>query len=159
MSLADSRRHNESAVKNNTQPLINNKYVPLVKDGANRKKVTMKHSISNPIVESFVHVTGVRPSNQGLQITDYTDNVDPRLRKLLQVAGLNENILANPKQRAEIYAFVNKNDVLQNVDVKSILPFLNFFKINSRRSLNFLNFSIAFFIKQTPCISAKLQKI
>ena len=82
------------------------------KKSKDKQKLT-KLDIGTPSVESFVHVTGVKPSTQGFQMVDNTDQINPLLRDFLQVAGLSESILSNPQQKEEIYRFIEDNNALE----------------------------------------------
>merc|ERR1712150_272551 len=82
--------------------------------GTKDKQKLTKLDIGTP--SSFVHVTGVKPSTQGFQMVDNTDQLDPLLREFLQVAGLSESILSNPQQKEEIYKFVEDNKVLESME-------------------------------------------
>lgn len=94
------------------------KYFTLGRRKNKEKQKLTKLDIGTPSVESFVHVTGVRPSTQGFQMVDNTDQINPLLREFLQVAGLNESILSNPQQKEEIYKFIEDNQVLENMEYR-----------------------------------------
>lgn len=90
------------------------KYFTIGRKKNKEKPKLTKLDIGTP--SSFVHVTGVKPSTQGFQMVDNTDQIDPLLREFLQVAGLSESILSNPEQREEIYQFVEDNKVLESME-------------------------------------------
>ena len=64
-----------------------------------------KADISTPA--NFVHVSGVKDG----KMVENTDAVDPAIRDFLHIAGLSDNVLADPKKKEEIYSFVKSNDV------------------------------------------------
>lgn len=90
------------------------KYFTIGRKKTKDKQKLTKLDIGTP--SSFVHVTGVKPSTQGFQMVDNTDQIDPLLREFLQVAGLSESILSNPQQKEEIYKFVEDNKVLESME-------------------------------------------
>ena len=92
------------------------KYFTIGRKKNKEKQKLTKLDIGTP--SSFVHVTGVKPSTQGFQMVDNTDQIDPLLREFLQVAGLSESILSNPEQKEEIYRFVEDNNVLESMEQK-----------------------------------------
>lgn len=106
--LVEMRKHNESQIQaSNAQPT---NYSPF----SFRKWLTgdmspAKRVIGNPVAGSFVHVTGIKPSGQGLQMIDNTGKIDPKLKEFLRVAGLSESILQDPNKTDEIIDFVNNN--------------------------------------------------
>ena len=80
-----------------------------------RKKNNETLEIGTP--SSFSHVIGVKSSTKGFQMVGDTDAIDPLLRAFLHVAGLSVSILSNPKQKHEIYKFVEDKNVLGNIRV------------------------------------------
>ena len=112
VNLAEKRKENQRARKSSN---VREKYFTLGKKKGTKTRLD-KQDISAPSVESFIHVTGVRPSEQGFQMVDNMQYIDPRLREFLQVAGLDESILANPQQKEEIYKFVEDNKVFENIE-------------------------------------------
>lgn len=87
VSLADRKKENERDRKIHNQD--ESKFWTLRNKKSSKAKPKLtKYDIGAPTADSFIHVTGVRPSDQGFQMVDNTQHVDPRLRKFLEVAGL-----------------------------------------------------------------------
>ncbi len=70
------------------------------KDNQQRRKIR-KAEIGAPT--AFVHVSGIKASSDGFETVDNLDEVDPRIREFLKVAGLSDNILSDSKAKREIY--------------------------------------------------------
>ena len=58
---------------------------------------------------NFVHVAGMKATQNGFQMVDQTKNVDTQIVKFLKLAGLDETVLENPDKRKEIQEFVDRN--------------------------------------------------
>jgi len=70
---------------------------------------------------NFVHVDGVRHTSKGFEkvsdvVDDVVDETEKKVSKFLQVAGLSTKVLEDSARREEIYDFVEKFDVLYEID-------------------------------------------
>ena len=72
---------------------------------------------------NFVHLEGIKTSNMGFKMVNNSKNVnanDERIKQFLSLAGLDEKVLEDPDQREEIYAFVDENDVLHEMEEMAV---------------------------------------
>ena len=72
---------------------------------------------------NFVHLEGIKTSNEGFKMVNNSKNVnenDERIKQILSLAGLDEKVLEDPEQREEIYAFVDENDVLHEMEEMAV---------------------------------------
>ena len=79
-----------------------------------RKKINKK-DISGPTHDTVVHVSGAKMVNSKLTIIDNTGLLDPRVRKFLALAGINEGLIVNNPERLEVVEKFAKEENLLGV--------------------------------------------
>ena len=89
------------------------------KDG--KPKLSIR-DIGAPDSNSFMHVQGVKPSFEGsggfemVDNTEVLDNMDPRIKEFLMIAGLDEKMMANPKKAKQVKEWAETNNVYDIMD-------------------------------------------
>ena len=92
------------------------------KDKKDVKPKLSPRDISGPDSSTFKHLQGVKPSFEGsggFEMVDNTedlDNMDPRIKEFLMIAGLDEKVMANPKKAKEVKVWAEQNNVYDIMD-------------------------------------------
>ena len=73
------------------------------KDKSEDKPRLNKLMIGAPETASFIHLQGVKPGGEGgFEKVDNLHTIDPRMKQIMEIAGLDEKILSNPKKAAKV---------------------------------------------------------
>ena len=91
------------------------------KDKKEGKPKLSKIDIGAPDSNSFMHLQGVKPAENfgGFEMVDNMenlDNMDPRIKEFLMIAGLDEKMMANPKKAKKVKEWVETNNVYDIMD-------------------------------------------
>ena len=92
------------------------------KDKKDVKPKLSARDIGAPDSSSFMHLQGVKPSFEGsggfemVDNTENLDNMDPRIKEFLMIAGLDEKMMANPKRAKAVKEWAEKNNIPNIMD-------------------------------------------
>lgn len=86
-----------------------------------RKKINKK-DISGPTHDTVLHVSGAKMIDSKLTIIDNTGLLDPRVRKFLALAGINEGLVVNNPEKLEVIEkFAKEENLLGQMEKRKQL--------------------------------------